>query len=248
MDGGKRFGVYSRMSCIPGDYTPDEMMTVAAARKFRDRATCFVGVGLPSVAACLARRLHAPEIVLVYESGAIGPKPTKPPLSIADQELADTAEFVVSVPEIFSYWLQGGHIEMGFLGTAQIDRFANLNSTVIGKYPSPKVRMPGAGGAPLIAAGTREIVVIVRQTTKSFVAELDFLTTARCVGSTTVITDLGVLESDAETRELTLLSCHAGVTVDRVREATAWPLKVVDHVSETPAPTWLELSALRELQ
>ena len=230
------------------NYTADEMMTIAAARKFRNGATCFVGVGQPSIAACLARELHAPDIVLVYESGAIGPKPTRPPLSIADEELANTAESVVSVPEIFSYWLQGGRIEMGFLGTGQIDRFANLNSTVIGKYDSPKVRMPGAGGAPLISAGAREIVVIVRQTTKSFVAELDFLTTARCAGPTTVITDLGVLETDAHTRELALVSCHPGITVDRVREATAWPLAVHDSVSETPAPADLELSALRRLQ
>ena len=181
------------------NYTADEMMTIAAARKFRNGATCFVGVGQPSIAACLARELHAPDIVLVYESGAIGPKPTRPPLSIADEELANTAESVVSVPEIFSYWLQGGRIEMGFLGTGQIDRFGNLNSTVIGNYPSPKVRMPGAGGAPLITAGAREIIVIVRQTPKSFVAELDFLTTARCAGATTVITDLGILETDPET-------------------------------------------------
>jgi glutaconate CoA-transferase, subunit B len=236
------------MSRISVDYTPDEIMTIAAARKFRDRATCFVGVGLPSVAACLARELHAPDIVLVYESGAIGPKPTKPPLSIADQELADTAEFVVSVPEIFSYWLQGGRVEMGFLGTGQIDRFANLNSTVIGKYPSPKVRMPGAGGAPLITAGAREIVVIVRQTIKSFVADLDFLTTARCTGPTTVITDLGILETNPQSRELTLIHCHPGITIDRVRDATAWPLKVADQASETPVPTPLELSALRQLQ
>src|SRR5215467_4057207 len=143
-------GMNNSSGYTPG-YTPDEMMTIAAARKFRDGATCFVGVGLPSVAACLARLLHAPDIVLVYESGAIGPKPTKPPLSIADEELANTAQFIVSVPEIFSYWLQGGRIEMGFLGTAQIDRFANLNSTVIGNYNSPKVRLPGAGGAPHIA-------------------------------------------------------------------------------------------------
>ena len=236
------------MSSTTVDYTPDEMMAVAAARKFRNKATCFVGVGQPSIAACLARELHAPEIVLVYESGAIGPKPTRPPLSIADEELANTAEFVVSVPEIFSYWLQGGRIEMGFLGTAQIDRFANLNSTVIGKYSSPKIRMPGAGGAPLISASAREIVVIVRQTTKSFVGELDFLTTARCEGPTTVITDLGILETDPATKELTLTSCHPGITVDRVREATAWPLKVADSVSETPSPTPQELSALRRLQ
>jgi glutaconate CoA-transferase subunit B len=236
------------MRSVPGDYTPDEMMTIAAARKFRDGATCFVGVGLPSIAACLARELHAPDIVLVYESGAIGPKPAKPPLSIADEELANTAEFIVSVPEIFSYWLQGGRIEMGFLGTGQIDRFGNLNSTVIGKYSSPKVRMPGAGGAPLITAGAREIVVIVRQTPKSLVAELDFLTTAPCSGLTTVITDLGILETDAQSRELTLINCHPGVPVDRVREATGWPLKVADGISETLAPTSFELSALRQLQ
>ena len=236
------------MSSVPGNYTADEMMTIAAARKFRNRATCFVGVGQPSIAACLARQLHAPDIVLVYESGAIGPKPTKPPLSIADEELANTAEFIVSVPEIFSYWLQGRRIEMGFLGTAQIDRFANLNSTVIGKYLSPKVRMPGAGGAPLITAGAREIVVIVRQTPKSFVTELDFLTTAPCAGLTTVITDLGILETDPQSQELTLINYHPGMTVDRVRDATAWPLKIADCLSETPAPTSLELSALRQLQ
>jgi len=229
------------------DYTPDEMMTVAAARTFRDSATCFVGVGLPSAAACLARLLHAPDIILVYESGAIGPKPTVPPLSIADDQLADTADFIVSVPEIFSYWLQGGRIDMGFLGAAQIDRFANLNSTVIGDYRSPKVRMPGAGGAPQITAGAREIIVVLRQTPRSFVARLDFLTTARCSGRTTVITDLGILEADPATAELILTSCHPGVTVDRVRSATAWPLKLADVVSETPAPTTQELSALRDL-
>jgi glutaconate CoA-transferase, subunit B len=230
------------------DYTPDEMMTIAAARKFRDGATCFVGVGLPSVAACLARVLHAPGIVLVYESGAIGPKPVRPPLSIADGELADTADFLVSVPEIFSYWLQGGRIEMGFLGAAQIDRFANLNSTVIGKYESPKIRMPGAGGAPQITRGAREVIVVLRQSPKSFVPQLDFLTTARCSGATTVITDLGILTSDAHTTELTLASGHPGVSVDHIRQATGWPLQVADSVCETPSPTRQELSALRQLQ
>jgi glutaconate CoA-transferase, subunit B len=229
------------------DYTSDEMMTVAAARKFRDGATCFVGVGLPSTAACLARLLHAPDMVLVYESGAIGPKPTTPPLSIADDELADTADFIVSVPEIFSYWLQGGRIDIGFLGAAQIDRFANLNSTVIGDYDSPKVRMPGAGGAPQITFGAREIVVVLRQTPRSFVAGLDFLTTARCSGPTTVITDLGILETDRATSELVLTGCHPGITVERVRQATAWPLKAADAVRETPTPTGMELSALRAL-
>jgi glutaconate CoA-transferase subunit B len=229
-------------------YTPDEIMTIAAARKFRDRATCFVGVGLPSTAACLARQLHAPDIILVYESGAIGAKPSKPPLSIADDELADTADFIVSVPEIFSYWLQGGRIDIGFLGAAQIDRFANLNSTVIGNYDSPKVRMPGAGGAPQISTGAREIVVVLRQTARSFVSELDFLTTARCKGPTTVITDLGILEADPAAEELILTSVHPGIAVDQVREATAWPLKVSDSLRETVPPTALELSTLRELQ
>ncbi len=224
------------------------MMTIAAARKFRDRATCFVGVGLPSVAACLARVLHAPGMVLVYESGAIGPKPTRPPLSIADGELADTADFVVSVPEIFAYWLQGRRIEMGFLGAAQIDRFANLNSTVIGKYQSPKIRMPGAGGAPQITRGAREIIVVLRQSPKSFVPQLDFLTTARCNGSTTVITDLGILETDRNTTELTLVSCHPRVSVEGICEATGWPLKVAHSIRDTAPPTRQELSALRELQ
>src|SRR5436190_9350542 len=158
MDGRKCVGVYSRMNVPRPHYTPEEMMTVAAARTFKDRATCFVGVGQPSIAACLARAIHAPNITLVYESGAIGAKPTVPPLSIADPELAETADFIVSVPEIFTYWLQGGRIDMGFLGAAQIDRLGNVNSTVIGAYDSPKVRLPGAGGAPHIAANAREIV------------------------------------------------------------------------------------------
>src|SRR6059036_1426751 len=190
------------------DYTPDEIMTVAAARKFKNKARCFVGVGLPSIAACLARIVHAPDIILVYESGAIGPKPTTPPLSIADGELADTADFIVSVPEMFSYWLGGGRIDMGFLGAAQIDRCGNVNSTVIGDYRSPKVRLPGAGGAPQIARSSGEIVVVLRQTPRSFVAQLDFLTTARCQGLTTVISDLGMFEMDPVTAELKLTSCH----------------------------------------
>jgi len=229
------------------DYTPDEIMTVAAARKFKNKATCFVGVGLPSIAACLARAVHAPDIVLVYESGAIGPKPTTPPLSIADGELADTADFIVSVPEMFSYWLGGGRIDIGFLGAAQIDRFGNLNSTVVGDYRSPKVRLPGAGGAPQIARAAGEIVIVLRQTPRSFVAQLDFLTTACGKGRTTVITDLGILEIDPITAELVLTSCHSGVSMERVRESTAWPLKTAALVGETPAPTPVELSTLRGL-
>ena len=229
------------------DYSPEEMMTIAAARRFRDNATCFVGVGWPSTAACLAHRLYAPEAILVYESGAIGSRPQVSPLSIADPELADTAVFIASVPEVFSHWLQGGRIDIGFLGAAQIDRSGNINSTVIGEYGMPKVRMPGAGGAPHIAAHAKEIVVIVRQHPKAFVPRLDFLTTARCKGPTTVITDLGILETDAVSGELVLTSRHPGVTAEQIRESTGWPLITAERVEETAAPSDVEVLALREL-
>lgn len=230
-----------------GSYTPEEMMTIAAARRFRNRAACFVGVGLPSTAACLAHALFTPDAILVYESGAIGPKPSLSPLSVADPELADTAVLIASVPEIFSYWLQGGRIDIGFLGAAQIDRFGNINSTVIGDYESPKVRMPGAGGAPHITAHAKEIVVIVRQSPKTFVSRLDFLTTARCKGPTTVITDLGILETHPVSGELVLTSMHPAVSVDQIRLATGWPLSVAEFPQETPKPSAAELLALRDL-
>jgi glutaconate CoA-transferase subunit B len=229
------------------NYTPEEMMTIAAARRFRNRAICFVGVGLPSTAACLAHALSAPEAILVYESGAIGSKPQVSPLSVADQELADTAVVIASVPEIFSYWLQAGRIDIGFLGAAQIDRFGNINSTVIGNYDSPKVRMPGAGGAPHIAAHAKEVVVIVRQSPKAFVPRLDFLTTVRCSGPTTVITDLGIFETHPDSGELVLTSRHAGATIDKIRATTGWPLTMADSVEETPEPAQDEVLALREL-
>lgn len=230
------------------DYTADEMMTIAAARLFRDGATCFVGVGQPSVAGCIARSAHAPKATLVYESGAIGAKPTTPPLSIADLELAETADFIVSVPEIFSYWLQGGRIDMGFLGAAQIDRFANVNSTVVGDYASPKVRLPGAGGAPQIAAHAREIVVIVKQSPKAFVAKVDFITTA-AAGRVTVVTDLGILQNDpaAGSRELSLVAIHPGVSAEQIQAATGWPITIAPGLPTTAMPTAEELQALRQL-
>jgi glutaconate CoA-transferase subunit B len=243
-------------------FTAEEVMTVVAARALTDETVCFVGIGLPSTAANLARLTHAPRTVLVYESGTIGSKPATLPLSIGDGELAETADAVVPVPEIFAYWLQGGRIDVGFLGAAQIDRFANLNSTVIGHYERPKVRLPGGGGAPEIAAMAGEVIVIIRQSTRTFVERLDFRSSIGFGdgtgdrerlglpgrGPTIVITDLGVLRPDPETCELTLTQVHPDVSVDQVREATGWPLRVADHVDETEPPTDEELRVLRQLR
>ncbi len=235
-------------------YTADEMMTIAAARKLRDGDVCFVGIGKPSAAANLARITHAPGVVLIYESGTIGAKPDVLPLSIGDGELADDAEAVVSVPEIFRYWLQGGRVDVGFLGAAQIDKFANLNTTMIGgTYEQPKVRLPGAGGAPEIASGAREIWIIASHSKRMFVEKVDFCTSAAGNGSgkkrapTSVISDLGVMVADADSGELTLTALHPGSTVDQVKEATGWDLKVAARLNATPAPTDAELIALRDL-
>jgi glutaconate CoA-transferase subunit B len=226
-------------------FTSDDMMAVEAARRLANGDVCFVGIGLPSLAANLARRTHAPNCVLVYESGTIGAKPTKLPLSIGDGELAETADAVVSVPEMFAYWVQGGRIDVGFLGAAQIDRRGNLNSTVIGDYDHPSVRLPGGGGAPEIALGARDVFVIIRQSRRTFVNELDFTTS---VGNRArvVVTDLGVLEP--RDGELTLTQVHPGVTSEHAVESTGWPLRVADDVRETEAPTEEELRALRSLR
>ena len=228
-------------------WTADEMMAVAAARRLDDGTVCFVGIGLPSRAANLARSTHAPDCVLIYESGTIGAKPQHLPLSIGDGELADTADAVVSVPEVFAYWLQAGRIDVGFLGAAQIDRFGNLNSTVIGDYEHPKVRLPGAGGAPEIATACRETFVMLRQSTRTFVPEVDFLTT-RGDGVTAVVTDLGVLEPDPDTRELTLTSIHPGVSSDDAVSATGWELRIASDLAVAEPPTAAELVALRALK
>ncbi len=229
-------------------FTPAEMMVVAAARRFRNRSTCFVGVGLPTLAACVARSLHAPDAVLVYESGAIGAKPRFPSLSAADLELAATADFIVSLPEIFSYWLQAGRIEMAVLGAAQVDRFGNLNSTVIGDYLRPKVRLPGAGGAPEIAAGASDITIVVKHSARTLVPQVDFVTTPlRGKSHLTVVTDLAVLEPDPLTGELTLVSCHPGVSAAQICAATGWSLVMPPFAAETPAPSREELLAVREI-
>jgi glutaconate CoA-transferase subunit B len=243
-------------------YTANEMMTVAAARELRSGMSCFVGVGPPSVAANLARKTHAPNVVLVYESGTIGARPTRLPLSIGDGELAETADAVVSVPEIFNYWVQPGRIDVGFLGAAQIDRYGNINTTVIGSYEHPKVRLPGAGGAPEIAASTKEVIVIVRQSPRTFVEQLDFITSVghggngvsraqlgfTGAGPTVVITDLGILRPDPETKELVLSHLHPGVGLEEAKAATGWTLAVAGDLDTTQPPTPAELGALRTLK
>jgi glutaconate CoA-transferase, subunit B len=243
-------------------YSADEIMTVTAARALRDRMTCFVGIGLPSEAANLARATHAPNLVLIYESGTIGAKPGWLPLSIGDGILAETADAVVSVPEIFNYWLQPGRIDVGFLGAAQIDRFANINTTVIGAdYAEPKVRLPGAGGAPEIAGSCREVIVIVRQTLRTFVERVDFVTSVGFgdgpgsrqylglpgAGPRKIITNLGVLEPDPATCELVLTGVYPGVPVPEVRERTGWDLRVSPDLAEITPPGRSELAVLRGL-
>jgi glutaconate CoA-transferase subunit B len=236
----------------------DDMMVVAGARRVPDGATCFVGIGHPILAANLARQTHAPAAVLIFESGVIGAKPTRPPLSIADGELAVTADLIVSMPEIFSLWLQNGKIDIGFLGAGQVDRFGNLNSTVIGPYEHPAVRLPGGGGAPEIAANAGRTYVLIRQTPRAFVDVLDFRTTVgggdgpgsreqlglRGCGVAAVITDLGVLEPDATTGELTVVARHPGVTDEELRAATGWDLAFAADVAVTSPPSPEELAAL----
>jgi glutaconate CoA-transferase, subunit B len=221
-----------------------DLQTIAAARSLAGKRSCFIGVGRPSTAAILARMVHNPDLVLVYESGTIGAKPYRIPLSIGDGELAETADATVSVPEMFNYWIQPGRIQVAFLGAAQVDRHANLNSTVIGDYAHPKTRLPGAGGAPEIATGCEEVVVIAPHSPRTFVPELDFLTTTG-LRTTQVITDLGVLEP--RDGELTLTAVHPGVTADQAREATGWDLRVAEEIATTPEPTDEELGALKEL-
>jgi glutaconate CoA-transferase, subunit B len=243
-------------------YTADEMMTVTAARSLRDEMTCFVGIGLPSEAANLARRTHAPGLVLIYESGTIGAKPVHVPLSIGDGALAETADAVVSVPEIFNYWLQPGRIDVGFLGAAQLDRHGNINTTIIGPdYERPAVRLPGAGGAPEIAAACKEIVVVLRQSRRTFPAKLEFVTSVgfgagpgsrQRLGLTgggprLVITDLGVLRPDPGTLQLVLTGIYPGVSVEQVRDSTGWELAISPDLTELAPPSAAELAALRLL-
>jgi glutaconate CoA-transferase subunit B len=243
------------------DYTSDEIMTVTAARQLRNGAVCFVGIGLPSAACNLARMTHAPDLVLIYESGTVGTRPTVLPLSIGDSELAETAAAVIPLPEIFTHYLQRGRVDVGFLGAAQIDRYGNLNSTVIGDYAHPTVRLPGAGGAPEIATHAREVLVIIKQSPRTFVPQLDFRTScgylegngarraALCPGRgpRAVITDFGVLRPHPETDELQLTALYPGVTVEAARKATGWPLQVAAELEALAPPEPADLVSLRDL-
>ncbi len=244
------------------DYLASEMMTIAAARPLKDDDVCLAGIGAPSAACNLARLTHAPNITLIYESGTIGTRPDVLPLSIGDPELCETALTTVSVPEMFQYWLQGGRISVGFLGGAQIDCFGNINSTVIGAYERPKVRLPGAGGAPEIASACKQVFVIMRQTLRSFVSQVDFVTSfghgdggvarerlgLHTAGTSLVVTDLCILQPDAVTKELTVTSIHPGVTREQIAEATGWPIHFAANVTNTRSPSANELKTLRDLQ
>ncbi len=242
-------------------HTPSEMMTIAAARLLGNDDVCFVGIGAPSAACNLARLTHAPGITLIYESGTLSTRPSVLPLSIGDGELCDTALTTVPVPEMFRYWLQGGRITIGFLGGAQIDRFANLNTTVVGDYASPKVRLPGGGGAPEIASNCGQIFITMAMGSRAFVETLPFITSfghgtgkgdreklgLRTRGPTRVITDLCVMAPDPETAELSVISLHPGVTREQVQAGCGWPLRFAADLTETPAPSDQELEVLRGL-
>ena len=244
------------------EFTATEMMTIAAARALGNDDVCFVGIGAPSAACNVARLTHAPDITLIYESGTIGTAPDVLPLSIGDGELCETAVTTVAVPEMFRYWLQGGRISIGFLGAAQLDRFGNINTTVIGDYHHPKVRLPGGGGAPEIATSCGEIYITLKQAKRSMVEKIDFFTSyghgnghddrqklgITTKGPTLLITDLAIWKPDPVTKEFTVVSMHKGVTRDMVQETCGWPVKFADDVAETPEPTELELTTLRDLQ
>jgi acyl CoA:acetate/3-ketoacid CoA transferase beta subunit len=244
-------------------YTASEMMTITAARLLKNGMSCFVGIGLPSLAANLARLTHAPDLALIYESGPIGAKPRTLPLSIGDGELAETADTIVATPEIFRYWLQGGHIDVGFLGAAQIDRFGNINTTVIGPYDHPTTRLPGSGGACEIAINARQVFVIMRQSARSFVETIDFRTSPGNLGGAAeadrirreggwlgrgpsiVVTDLGIYHFD-ERGEMRLDSLHPGATVEAVRDSIGWDVAIAPELAATPPPTDEELRLIRD--
>jgi glutaconate CoA-transferase subunit B len=236
-------------------YTATEMMIVASARLLEGERVCFVGVGPPNIACNLAKRTLSPGIQLVYEAGVYGAQPARLPLSIGDPTLATGAVAITSMAELFGFYLQRGLVDVGFLGASQIDRFGNINTTVIGDYANPRVRLPGSGGACEIAINARKVFVIMPQSKRSFVERIDFTTSPGFVdghrpaswlgeGPSAVVTGLGTYRFDDG--EMVLATTHPGVTVDEVREQTSWDLRVADDVADTPAPEDEELRLIRE--
>ncbi|OSQ48865.1 CoA-transferase subunit beta [Thalassospira alkalitolerans] len=243
------------------DYTPTEMMTVSASRALKNDDVCFVGIGMPSAACNLARLTHAPELTLIYESGTIGTKPDVLPLSIGDGELCETAVNTVPVPEMFRYWLQGGKISVGFLGAAQLDKYGNINTTVIGDYDNPKVRLPGGGGAPEIATSCGEVFLVMKQTKRGFVEKIDFITSlghgtggndrasygVDTKGPSRLITDLCIMEPHPVGKQFIVTSIHPGVTREDIIANTGWTVEFADEIAQTPVPDANELQILRDL-
>jgi glutaconate CoA-transferase, subunit B len=241
-------------------YSKSEIMIAASSRGLAGAKNCFVGVGLPNIVCNLAQRTVARDLQLVYESGVFGARPERLPLSIGDPTLATGATAITSMFELFAFYLQAGLIDVAFLGGAQIDRFGNLNTTVIGSYEAPKVRLPGSGGACEIAIHARRILVIMRQAQRSFVNSLDFRTSPghsgdpahdaargwHGSGPTSVVTDLGTYGFDGATGEMTLLTMHPGVTIDDVRANMGWDPKLATDLGETPVPSAEELRLIRE--
>ena len=242
------------------EFSSSEIMVTRAAKELRDREVIFVGIGLPNLACNLARRLQAPHLTLIYESGAVGAVPTRLPISIGDPCLVTDSISVCSMVEVFYYYLQGGLIDVGFLGGAQVDRYGNINSTVIGDYGHPKVRLPGSGGACEISIHAKKIILVLIQNKKTFPEKIDFVTSPGFinsenprkaygipgVGPSIVITDLGVYAFTADTHEMILTEIHPGVTVDRIRENLSWNVKVSPSLKTTESPTAQELKIIRE--
>jgi glutaconate CoA-transferase subunit B len=244
-------------------FSKTEMMIVAAARELAGQRVCFVGVGLPNIAVNLAQRTVAPDLQLVYEAGVFGARPARLPLSIGDPTIVTGSTAAVSMWELFAFYLQGGLVDVGFLGAAQIDRFGNINTTVIGDYRRPETRLPGSGGACEIAINARQVFVIMRQSKRSFVDRIDFRTSPGNLGGaeqaerirreggwngrgpSVVVTDLGIWHFD-ESGEMRLDSLHPGATLDHVRATIGWQPRVADALATTPAPTAEELRLIRE--
>ncbi|MBS1253678.1 MAG: 3-oxoadipate CoA-transferase subunit B [Anaerolineales bacterium] len=242
------------------EYTKSELMIVNAARELAGERVVFVGVGIPNIAVNLAQRTGSPDMEMVYEAGVFGARPTRLPLSIGDPCLVTGSTLACGMPDLFMYYLQGGLIDVGFLGGAQIDRYGNINTTVIGDYENPKVRLPGSGGACEIALLAKKIMIITRMQRRRFPEKVDFVTSAGFLGGdnereklnapgkgpTVVVTDVGVLRFHPETHEMYLAALHPGATVDQARENVGWDLRVADELGATEPPMTEELHIIRE--